>query len=96
MSKESNSKRVKKGTTVEERTKEERTTEVRNVINKLTELRITVEFEAVRELFKLMSTYVSKGIRQEININFPEFKRKIKGVLTTSTKEESWVMLVKQ
>jgi hypothetical protein len=76
-------------------TKEERNAEVRKVISKLTELRITVEFEAVRELFKMMSSYVSDGIRQEINIEFPEFSRRIKGVLSTSTNENVWVKLEK-
>jgi hypothetical protein len=76
-------------------TKEERNEEVRKVISKLTELRITVEFEAVRKLFKIMSSYVSDGIRQEINIEFPEFSRRIKGVLSTSTNENVWVKLEK-
>ena len=76
-------------------TKEERNAEVLKVISKLTELRITVEFEAVRELFKMMSSYVSDRIRQEINIEFPEFSRRIKGVLATSTNENVWVKLEK-
>lgn len=78
------------------RTKEERNAEVRDIVRKLTELRITIEFEAVRKLFKMMSTYVADGTRQEINIDFPEFSRKIRGVLATSSKEPVWVKLEKK
>ena len=78
------------------RTKDERKAEVYKVINKLTNLKITTEFEAIRKLFKIMSVYVSDGIRQDINIDFPEFSRKIKGVLATNSKEKVWVMLEKQ
>lgn len=77
------------------RTKEERSAEVRKVLNKLTELHITTEFEAIRELLKIMRIYVTEGIRQNINIDFPEFGRKIKGVLATNIREEVWVMIEK-
>jgi len=95
--KKRDNRRLEKGTTasVSQRTREERSAEVRKVLDKLTELHITAEFEAVRELLKVMRTYVSDGVRMEVNIDFPEFGRKIKGVLATSVREQVWVMLEK-
>jgi hypothetical protein len=77
------------------RSYEERKLEVRKILDKLTELNITIHFEAVRELFTLMSKYLKEGIRQEVNIDFPEFGRKIKGVLAENLCEQVWVKLEK-
>lgn len=78
-----------------ERTVEERKSEVKIIINKLIELELTMSFPAVKELYKIMNTYIADGQTVKINIDFPEFSRKIRGVLHNSAREPCWIKLEK-
>ncbi len=75
------------------RTKKERQDEVRTIISKLTELRLTVIYEPVQKLFDLMKVYVQEGSSVKINIDFPEIRKKIVGHLPIDKSEKCWVKL---
>jgi len=78
------------------RTKEQRMTEVKPIINKLTELQIKAsEHEEIRELLTKIQIYIQQGERIEINIPFPIADVEIKGVLATDIKERVWVKFSK-
>tara|TARA_B110000881_G_C18531447_1_gene493309 strand:+ start:319 stop:615 length:297 start_codon:yes stop_codon:yes gene_type:complete len=79
-------KREKKG--IVYRTKEERQEEIKKIIATLSELELGIIYDPIKELYKIMKEYVEKGIRTEINIPFPEIKRRIKGILAISIREQ--------
>lgn len=76
-----------------ERTKEERRQEVIPIIEKLSELQLSTEYDAIKELYKLFKEYIEEGNRIEVNIPFPLIKRRIKGILAISVREPVWVKL---
>ena len=74
------------------RTKEERITEVKPIIQKLTELKIKAsDHEEIKELLTKIQVYIQQGERIEINIPFPIADVDIVGVLATDLKERVWV-----
>ena len=75
------------------RSLDERKEEVQKIIKTLDELNITSEFDAIKELFKLMFEYIRTGDRIIVNIPFPEMKRKIEGVLAINVKESVGIRL---
>lgn len=76
-----------------ERTKKERRQEVIPIIEKLSELQLSTEYDAIKELYKLFKEYIEEGNRIEVNIPFPLIKRRIKGILAISVREPVWVKL---
>ena len=76
-----------------ERTKEERRQEIIPIIEKLSELQLSTEYDAIKELYKLFKEYIEEGNRIEVNIPFPLIKRRIKGILAISAREPVWVKL---
>ena len=84
-------KRVKKE--IQYRTKEQRQEQVREVLNKLTEFDLNITYEPVKKLYSLFKEYIQEDRRIEVNIPFPEIKRRIKGLLAISINEETWISL---
>ena len=78
------------------RTKEERKAETRIIINKLTELELTVSYEPIKELFGILQKYINEGGKISINIPFPMIERRIKGLLPDTVNEKCWVTLVNE
>ena len=78
------------------RTKEERQTEVRPIIEKLSELKLNTEYPEIVTLFKHIGKYIQEGERIELNIPFPAIGRRISGVLATNTCEQVWVKMEKE
>ena len=76
-----------------ERTKEERQSEVRNIISKLNELNLTIIHEEIFKLMKIMQKYINNGEHQNINIEFPAINKYIVGKLTKYIDEPVWVKL---
>ena len=75
-----------------ERTKEQRKEEIKPILKRLTDLKISAaEHPEIHELIKHLQTYVNEGKRLEINIPFPKADVDIKGVLATDVKERVWV-----
>lgn len=87
-------KRVKKE--VQYRTKEQRQEQVKEVLNKLTEFDLNITYEPVKKLYSLFKEYIQEDRRIEVNIPFPEIKRRIKGLLAISINEETWISLQKK
>jgi len=75
------------------RTEEERKCEVRIIIDKLTELQLTISYDPIRQLFILLQDYVKNGGRIQINIPFPMINKRIKGTLTDTINEPCCVKL---
>jgi len=75
------------------RTKEERKNEVKTILVKLTELELTLAYEPIKELFKIMQKYTEEGGKIKINIPFPMINRRIKGLLADSVNESCWIKL---
>jgi len=75
------------------RTKEERKNEVKTIIVKLTELELTLAYEPIKELFKILQKYTEEGGKIKINIPFPMINRRIKGLLADSVNESCWIKL---
>ena len=77
---------------IKERNREERQAEALPIIKKLTELKISAaEHPEIRELLKLIQTYILTGQRIVIDIPFPIADVDIKGVLATDIKERVWI-----
>jgi hypothetical protein len=76
-----------------ERTIEQRREQVRQIIDKLTELQMNVSYPAIRELYKQLSQFIKTGEDMKIKIPFPEFSRRIKGELSNATYIPCWVKL---
>lgn len=75
------------------RTKQERKEEVNNIINKLTELQLSTEYEAIKKLYKTMFEYINNGDRIIINIPFPEINKRIEGILPINKLEQGTLRL---
>lgn len=75
------------------RTEEERKEEVRIIIDKLTDLHLTIAYDPIRQLFIIMKNYIKNGGRVQINIPFPMINKRIKGTLTDTINEPCCVKL---
>jgi len=64
------------------------------IINMLSDLGLSISYEPVKRLYKILKIYNEDGNRCEVNIPFPEINRRIKGILPMSRKEEPTVRLV--
>ena len=71
----------------------ERQEVVKPIIEKLTELQLTVAYEPVKELFRLIQLFLKEGNRHVVNIPFPMINKRIKGLLSDVASEEVWVKL---
>jgi hypothetical protein len=78
------------------RTKEQRMAEIKPIISKLSELKITAsDHVEIRELLTKIQVYIQQGERIEINIPFPIADVDIKGVLATDVTERVWLKFTK-
>lgn len=77
------------------RTKEERMAEIKPILAKLSELHLSPQYEAIKELYVQIQKYIKDGERIEIKIPFPAIGRKIVGVLATNVREQVWVKMEK-
>ena len=84
-------KRVKKE--IVYRTKEERQKEIKEILEKLSDFDLNINYEPIKKLYQKFKEYIQEGNRIEINIPFPEINRRIKGLLAISVREEVWINL---
>ena len=63
------------------------------IINMLSDLGLSIQYEPIKTLYKILKEYNELGGRKEVNIPFPEINRRIKGILPSSKKEEPSVRL---
>lgn len=83
----------KKHSITKYRTKEERHKEVKLLIKKLDELKLSRKYEAVQIFYKILFEYIDVGNRIIIDIPFPEINKRIEGVLSTKLDEEVAIRL---
>ena len=76
------------------RTKEERSKEARIIIEKLTELELTITYDPIKELFTILQKYINDGGKIKISIPFPMINKRILGLLPDTVNEKCWVKLV--
>ena len=75
------------------KSQEERQAEVRPIIEKLTELKISVLEPPIKELFTKMRLFVQIGEKIEINIPYPKTNQIIEGVLHPKIGKRTWVKM---
>ena len=73
--------------------KEQRISDIKPIMQKLSELELNMSYPAIKRLYKEMAEYIKDGESRKINIAFPEVKRRIKGFLSGDTRKETWVKL---
>ena len=76
-----------------EKTEEERRAASREILKQIEGLDLSISHKPIRELLKLLKQYNDEGKRIIVNIPFPELNRRIKGVLATGSREETYVVL---
>ena len=76
-----------------QKTKQERSSDIKPIIQKLSDLELNTSYPAIKRLYKEIGEYVKDGESRKINIAFPEVKRRIKGFLSDDTRKETWVKL---
>jgi hypothetical protein len=77
-----------------DRTKEERQAQVRPILEKLSELKLYAsKFDAIKKLMMQIKDYIANAEPQQVNIEFPEFNRRIKGTLETNRWTESVIKM---
>ena len=76
-----------------QKTKQERSSDIKPIIQKLSDLELNTSYPAVKRLYKEIGEYVKDGESRKINIAFPEVKRRIKGFLSDDTRKETWLKL---
>lgn len=76
------------------RSQTDRQNEVKPILLKLKELRLSPSsYASIKTLYQHLQIYIQQGERIEINIPFPEYNVTIKGLLATSETERVWVKL---
>jgi translation initiation factor IF-3 len=72
---------------------QERKREVNEIIVKLTELELTIQYEPIKKLFKLLKEFIENGCKIKVSIPFEIINRRIKGELLPGKREKSWIKL---
>ena len=90
-------KRTKKEKKAPEyRSKEERQSEVKHVLEQLNEYKLNTKYEPVKKLYLNFKEYISEGERLIVNITFPEINRRIKGILAINKREDVVISLMNE
>ena len=76
-----------------QKTKQERSADVKPIIEILNELELNISYPPIKRLYKEIAEYIKDGESRKINIAFPEVKRRIKGFLSDDTRKETWLKL---
>jgi len=80
----------------EYRTKQERSNEIKEILNKLNHFDLNAKYEPVKQLYTHFKTYIQTGERIIVNIPFPEINRRIKGTLAINKKENVLITLIQE
>ena len=93
MGKKNKQNKEKKDKIIIIRNIDERRQVVRPILEKLSELQLSIVFDPIKELMKIIQKYIQEGGVYEINILFIEINKRIKGFLTDNAKYKIWVKL---
>ena len=74
-------------------TEELRSKEARIIIDKLTELKLTISYDPIKKLFIILQNYIKNGEKTNVNIPFPMINKRIKGILSDTVNEKCWIKL---
>jgi len=74
-------------------TEELRSKEARIIIDKLTELQLTIDYDPIKKLFIILQNYIKNGEKTNVNIPFPMINKRIKGILSDTVNEKCWIKL---
>ena len=86
--------KVKKEYKISEyKTKEERQEQVKTIINEISKLELSNQYEPVKELYAYLKKYIDEGVVVKINIPFPMIRRTIVGELKIGKNEECVICL---
>lgn len=76
------------------RTREERILETRQIVDRLNELKLSIIYQPIAQLFEHMRIYINDGIIQEVDIPFYEINKKIVGVFETEKNKPCVIKIV--
>lgn len=76
------------------KTEEERDLEVKDIINTLNSLKLTVRYDGVLEFYKILNEFKKTGNSWTGKIPFPQFGREVQGFLTNKANSPSQIKLV--
>ena len=93
MSKNKNKVKKQDKKVIVSRTKEQRQAEIKPIIIKLTELRLNVSLDEIKNLFALLQNYVNNGERIEIDIPIESLNVRIRGILESDLNKRVWVKM---
>lgn len=86
-------KQPKEEQQVENRSKQERQQEVREILTQLKTFELNMTYEPIKKLMSLLKTYINNGERIKVSIPFPEINRTIRGILAINKKEAVYIKL---
>lgn len=81
---------------IQYRTKQERQSEVKHILEQLNEFQLNNTYEPVKKLYLKFKEYINEGQRIIVNIPFPEINRRIKGVLAINKREDVTIGLMNE
>lgn len=93
MSDNSKKQKRKEKKKVEYKTKEERNEQVINIIKELSKFELNLNYEPVKELYKLFKIYIEEGKAVKVNIPFEMINRRFSGYLKIGKKEDCQINL---
>jgi len=81
---------------VEYKTKEERREQVVNIIKELSNFELNLNYQPVKELYKLFKIYIDEGKAIKVNIPFQMINRRFSGHLKIGKREDCVITLKKE
>ena len=78
---------------IEYKTKEERKSDVRNIIKELSKFELTLRYEPIKKLYGHFKDFIDNGNHIKVNIPFPMINRRIKGELMPNKRADSTICL---
>ena len=72
----------------------ERAEEVKNILLQLTHFDLNMQYEPIKQLYKLFKIYINDAERINVSIPFPQINRRIKGLLPLNKKEDATIALI--
>jgi len=78
---------------VEYKTKEERKSDITNIIKELAKFELTTRYEPIKRLYTHFKNFIENGVYIKVNIPFPMINRRIKGELMPNKNGDTKICL---
>ncbi len=92
--KNDNQKKKGERKSIEYKTKDERKSDVANIIKELAKFELTPRYEPIKKLYSHFKDFIENGNHIKVNIPFPMVNRRIKGDLMPNKKADSTICLM--